>query len=111
MCRNATPHGVGVERLERLYDNGESGDGGQRGEGMDAPEGEHGDAQQGGAHARERDALPRPGVHVPDDDGGDEPRHGVSDVGLGDGGADGLGLGVGVPAQRVPVHVGRGGVE
>lgn len=77
---------------------------------LDAPEGEHGDAEQGGAHARGGDALSRLGAHVPDDDGGDEPWHGVPDVGLGDGGADGLGLGAGEPAQRVPVHAGRGEV-
>ncbi len=88
-----------------------SEDGGQRGEVLDAPEGEHGDAQQGGGDARGGDALPRPGEPVPDDDGGDEPWRGVSDVGLGDGGADGLGLGVGEPAERVSVHVGREEVE
>ena len=111
MSRNTTPHVRGMNSVERLYENGESGDGGQRGEGMDAPEGEHGDAQQGGAHARGGDALPRRGADVPDDDGGDEPWHGVSDVGLDDGCSERLGLGAGVPAQRVPVHAGRGDVE
>lgn len=75
---------------------------------LDAPEGEHGDLEQGGAHARGGDALPRPGVHVPDDDGGDEPQDGGAGVERDDGCSRRLGLGVGVPAQRVPVHAGGG---
>ena len=104
MCINPTPHVRGMNSVERLYENGESGDGGQRGEGMDAPEGEHGDPEQGGAHAREGDALPRPGADVPDDDGGDEPQDGGAGVERDDGCSGRLGLGVGEPAQRVPVH-------
>jgi len=67
---------------------------------LDAPEAQHGDAEQGGALARGGHEKPRRGEHVPERDGSEEPGHGDAVVERDVGGAGRLGLGAGVAAQR-----------
>jgi len=104
---STTPHVRGMNSVERLYENGESDDGERRGAVLAAPQAQHGDAEQGGAHARGGDAVSQPGEPHLQHNRSDEPRHGVPDVERRAGCGGHPRLGAGVPAQRVPAHAGR----